>query len=131
YYGDLTSSVFSQQYRAQLNIDLLSLWQGTGSNKWSVNLSPLLSLTGSHAKAHSKADPRLTLPAATHWHLGYGLGLNMMRRLSLHWTAGVYSEAMWLTGQSITGWPGDLHRTCPIWDSGIRVCYIFNLPSLP
>lgn len=131
YYNELTSSVISQHYRAQLNINLLNLWRDTDTDKWSVNIAPLLSLTGSRATVHSKADSALKLRPLTTWHFGYGAGLNVMRSLSTRWAAGLYSEVMWLTGRSITGWPDDLHHTCPIWDSGIRVCYMFNLPSAP
>ena len=71
-YADLKSSVFLQQYGAQLNVNLLGFFRQTRQSRLRLELSPVLAAVGTKADVKTIADGSSLIKDNTRWHLGAG-----------------------------------------------------------
>lgn len=126
WYNDLKSGVFLQRYGARLNVNLPGLFERTKQSRWTLEVSPLLALTGTEATIRTISTDERVSKDGTEWHLGMGGNLQAGYRLTECMSVGIYSGIMYLTGSRMDGMPGQVHRNNYIWESGIRLGWSFG-----
>lgn len=125
-YADLKSRVNLQQYGARLNVNLLGLFNGTKSGRWTLNVSPTAYAIGTKADIKTIAGNKKVTGNGSEWHFGYGgrLQAGYMATRNMH--VGIYSEFTALSGNSIDGITEIRHDDNSIWESGIRIGWSFG-----
>lgn len=125
-YKDLKSGVSLQSYGVRLNINLLGLFGRTRRSRWTLEVSPLLAMTGTEATVRTISTDERVSKDGTEWHLGVGGSLQASYRLTERLSVGLYSGITYLTGSRMDGMPGQVHRNNYIWESGIRLGWSFG-----
>ncbi len=125
-YGDLKSRVATQRYGVQLNVNILGFFNSTKTSRWTLELSPQLSVVGTKAAFRTIADNAMAMKGATRWHLGAGGNLQASYAVTRNLNIGIYSGITYLTDKSMDGLPSSVHRNNFIWDSGVRIGWVFG-----
>ena len=125
-YRDLQSRVNIGQYGAILNVNILGLFNKTRYSRWSVSLSPHVYAVSTKTSIQTIADKTDRLRDNTKWHLGYGGDLQVACHLTRHLQLGIYSGVTVLTGCKMDAMPEYLHKNNFIWESGVRLGFVFG-----
>lgn len=125
-YKDLKSGVSLQSYGARLHVNLLGLFGRTRRSRWTLEVSPLLAMTGTEATLRTISTDERVSKDGTEWHLGMGGSLQASYRLAERLSVGLYSGITYLTGNRMDGMPEQVHRNNYIWESGIRLGWSFG-----
>ncbi len=125
-YRDLQSRINIGQYGARLNVNLLGLFSKTKYSRWSVALSPHVYAVSTKANIQTIADGENRLKESTQWHLGYGGDLQVAYHITRHLQLGIYSGITALTGSKMDGVPEYLHKNNFVWESGVRLGFVFG-----
>lgn len=120
-YADLKSSVFLQQYGAQLNVNLLGFFRQTRQSRWRLELSPVLAAVGTKADVKTIADGSSLIKDNTRWHLGAGGRLQASYAITDNLNLGIYSGITGLTGKGMDGLAERIHSANFLWESGLRL----------
>lgn len=120
-YTDLKSSVFLQQYGAQLNVNLLGFFRQTRQSRWRLELSPVLAAVGTKADIQTIAEGNSLIKDNTRWHLGAGGRLQASCAITDNLHLGIYSGITALTGKGMVGLAERIHSGNFIWESGLRI----------
>ena len=120
-YADLKSSVFLQQYGAQLNVNLLGFFRQTRQSRLRLELSPVLAAVGTKADVKTIADGSSLIKDNTRWHLGAGGKLQASYAITDNFNLGIYSGITGLTGKGMDGLAERIHRANFLWESGLRL----------
>ena len=120
-YADLKSSVFLQQYGAQMNVNLLGFFRQTRQSRLRLELSPVLAAVGTKADAKTIADGRSLIKDNTRWHLGAGGKLQASYAITDNFNLGIYSGITGLTGKGMDGLAERIHSANFLWESGLRL----------
>lgn len=120
-YANLKSSVFIQQYGAQLNVNLLGFFRQTRQSRWRLELSPVLAAVGTKADVKTIADGSSLIKDNTRWHLGAGGRLQASYAITDNINIGIYSGITGLTGKGMDGLAERIHSANFLWESGLRL----------
>lgn len=120
-YADLKSSVFLQQYGAQLNVNLLGFFRQTRQSRWRLELSPVLAAVGTKADVKTIADGSSLIKDNTRWHLGAGGKLQASYAITDYFNLGIYSGITGLTGKGMDGLAERIHSANFLLESGLRL----------
>lgn len=120
-YADLKSSVFLQQYGAQLNVNLLGFFRQTRQSRLRLELSPVLAAVGTKADVKTIADGSSLIKDNTRWHLGAGGKLQASYAITDNFNLGIYSGITGLTGKGMDGLAERIHSDNFLWESGLRL----------
>ena len=125
-YRDLRSRVNIGQYGARLNVNILGLFNKTKYSRWSVALSPHVYAVSTKASIQTLADGAVKQKGDTKWHLGYGGDLQVACHITRLLQLGVYSGVTVLTGSKTDVMPKYLHKNNFVWESGLRLGFVFG-----
>lgn len=130
-YSQLESHVLFHRYGFRFNVNLLGLFERTRQGHWSLEISPLLSVTGTRPTIENLYDGNNVLEHGTDWHLNAGGNLQAGYQMTKHLSLGIYSGASYLTGKHMDGLPEHLHKANFVWESGIRISWAFGKKRNP
>ncbi|HCO68431.1 MAG TPA: hypothetical protein DIT04_11835 [Dysgonomonas sp.] len=130
-YADLYSEVSLQRYGLQLNVDVLQLFSRNSERRLTLEVSPLLAVTGTKARIKTRDGDKQVMKGDNNWHLGAGGNLSMNYRINQNLSLGIYSGIIWLTGSQIDGMPQHIHQKNYIWESGMRLGWTFGKKPKP
>lgn len=130
-YADLYSEVSLQRYGLQLNVDVLQLFSRNSERRLTLEVSPLLAVTGTKARIKTRDGDKQVMKGDNNWHLGAGGYLSMNYRINQNLSLGIYSGIIWLTGSQIDGMPQHIHQKNYIWESGMRLGWTFGKKPKP
>lgn len=130
-YADLYSKVSLQRYGLQLNVDVLQLFSRNSERRLTLEVSPLLAVTGTKARIKTRDGDKQVMKGDNNWHLGAGGNLSMNYRINQNLSLGIYSGIIWLTGSQIDGMPQHIHQKNYIWESGMRLGWTFGKKPKP
>lgn len=125
-YADLKSRVATQRYGVQLNVNILGFFNSTKYNRWTLELSPQLSVVGTKAAFRTIADDTEVLEGAMRWHFGAGCNLQAGYALTDRLQVGIYTGMVYFTGKHLDGMPKHLHQANYVWESGLRLGWRFG-----
>ena len=125
-YSALRSRTCTQSYGVQLNVNLLGFFRATRESRWMLELAPRLAATGTNASLRTIEGGNEALTGDTRWHLGAGGNLQAAYRVADCLNLGIYTGISYLTGNPLDGMPEHLHRSNYIWESGIRLSWLFR-----
>lgn len=125
-YSALRSRTCTQSYGVQLNVNLLGFFRATRESRWTLELAPRLAATGTNASLRTIEGGNEALTGDTRWHLGAGGNLQAAYRVADCLNLGIYTGISYLTGNPLDGMPEHLHRSNYIWESGIRLSWLFR-----
>ena len=125
-YSNLKSDVKIQLYGVRGNINILGLFNATKSSRWMVGLMPQIGLVGTKASFRTVDTNTKVIKHKTEWHMGAGGNLNIVYKVAKQWSIGIYSGVTYLTGKTIDSSPKISNGDNYIWDSGVRINYIFK-----
>ncbi len=120
-YNNLGSSVCTQHYGLQLNVNVLGFFNATKHGRWTLEVSPVLGAVGTRASVRAVSDGTEAIAGDSRWHLGAGGSLQAGFQATKHLNIGVYSGLTYLTGERMDGIPVNLHKANYIWESGVKV----------
>ena len=122
YYRDLKAKTQWMRLGVQANFDVLSLIV-TPDTKWSVNLSPQVSLVSTRTKHQA---PDYSHDFKRQWHLGLGAQAAVGYQISQYIGAQLYGGFTNLTGDRFDNIPKHCHKSNFIYEAGLKVSYHFN-----
>lgn len=125
-YAGLKSSVGMQRYGVRLNVNLLGFFNRTRQSRWTLELSPELAAVGTRVTLKTIAEDTEVRKGTTNWHLGAGGNLQAGYALTKNLNVGIYSGITWLSGSCMDGIPEHLHTANYIWESGVRIGWMFG-----
>lgn len=125
-YAGLKSSVGMQRYGVRLNVNLLGFFNRTRQSRWTLELSPELAAVGTRATLKTIAEDTEVRKGTTNWHLGAGGNLQAGYALTKNLNVGIYSGITWLSGSRMDGIPKHGHTANHIWESGVRIGWMFG-----
>lgn len=125
-YAGLKSSVDMQRYGVRLNVNLLGFFHRTRQSRWTLELSPELAAAGTRAILKTIVEDTEVRKGTTNWHLGVGGNLQTSYALTKNLKIGIYSDITWLSGSRMDGIPEHLHTANYIWESGVRIGWMFG-----
>lgn len=125
-YSDVQSKVSLGQYGARLNVNILGLFNKTKNSRWSVSLSPHVYAVSTKTSIQTIADGSDKLKGDMKWHFGYGGDLQVACHITRHLQLGIYSGITALTGSKMDAVPEYLHKNNFVWESGLRLGYVFG-----
>ena len=122
YYRDLETKTQWMRLGVQANFDVLSLIIASAT-KWSVNLSPQVSLVSTRTKHQA---PGYSHNFNRQWHLGLGGQAAVGYQISQNIGAQLYGGFTNLTGDRFDNIPKHCHKSNFIYEAGLKVSYHFN-----
>lgn len=125
-YNSLKTSVKIQNYGLRTNINLLGFFDCTKGGRWSVMLSPMIGAIGTKSTVRTINTDEKIMKFHTQWHLAMGGNLGGTYKVSKHFSVGIYSGMTYVTGSSMDGVQRMAGRDNYIWESGVRLNYIFS-----
>ena len=125
-YSALRSRASLQSYGVQLNVNLLGFFRATRDSRWTLELAPRLAATGTKASLRTINGGDEVMKGGTRWHFGAGGNLQAAYRVADCLNLGVYTGVTCLTGSPLDGMPEHLHKSNYIWESGIRLSWLFR-----
>lgn len=125
-YVGLKSSVDMQRYGVRLNVNLLGFFHRIRQSRWTLELSPELAAAGTRAILKTIVEDTEVRKGTTNWHLGVGGNLQASYALTKNLKIGIYSDITWLSGSRMDGIPEHLHTANYIWESGVRIGWMFG-----
>lgn len=125
-YDDLNGRVKMQDYAIQFNTNMITLFNSGYDGSWTADISPLVSLTGTSAKVSGGQDRAVIVNDGTKWHIGLGIKAGASCAVTRNIRIGVYSGAVYLTGNPIDGVSGLHHHADFVWESGVTVGWSFG-----
>ncbi len=125
-YDNLKGTVKMQIYGVRGNINILGLFNETKASRWMVGLLPQIALVGTKASFRTVDTNTKVIKHKTEWHMGVGGNLTVVYKIAKHWSLGIYSGITYLTGKSLDSTPKFANRDNYIWDSGVRINFIFS-----
>lgn len=129
--SEIRSVTLLHHYGARFNVNLLGIFAPSAAQKWSLDLSPTISILGSRPEvrlASAAADPSsgslFANPASgNRWHFGYGASLSASYRIGNRLRAGLSTGATFFTGNSIDGIIPRGHKSSHVWETVARLSY--------
>ncbi|MCM1094190.1 MAG: OmpA family protein [Lachnospiraceae bacterium] len=125
-YDDLKGRVKMQDYAIQFNTNMITLFNSGYDGPWTADISPLVSLTGTSAKVSGGQDRAVIVNDGTKWHIGLGIKAGASCEVTRNIRIGVYSGAVYLTGNPIDGVSGLHHHADFVWESSVTVGWSFG-----
>lgn len=125
-YGDLKSRVATQRYGVQLNVNILGFFNSTKTGRWTLELSPQLSVIGTKAAFRTIAGNAVAMKGATRWHFGAGGNLQAGYAITGPLHIVLYTGLTYLTGKPMDGLPAYRHKNNFVWESGLRLGWRFG-----
>ncbi len=118
-YSDLESKVSLQKYQLSAPINVLSFLHT--NSPLSLTVAPSLAVVSSKANINYDA---ISDVSATH--IGYGATIGLAYQVSPNISLGLYSGVLQLSGDGIDGIERHYHSANLIWETGVKVSWIFN-----
>lgn len=125
-YSDLQSRTDLQSYGLQLNVNLLGFFPTIRDSRWTLDIAPRLSAIGTNTSQTAVSEDNKTIKTENSWHFGAGGNLQAGYLICDHLNLGIYTGITWLSGNPLDGMPEHLHKANYIWESGLRLSWLFH-----
>ena len=122
-YSDMYSSVSFQNYRLNLNFNILGFFPSLKTSPWALTLSPSVSAVRTSADLLLKGTKETVRNDISSWHLGYGGKVEASYTFAERYDLGLFCDARQLTGSPSDGLE-KLHSSNLL--SGVGVSFRFR-----
>lgn len=128
-YKDLSEQIKYQRYSLQANFDLFNIF-GMQNQRWTLDLSPQLSLLSSTARLwgplSNGSNDSYCVEPGRNTNFGFGAQLSVGCFLTNHLKLSAYADIVDICGVKFDDMPIHAHATNFIWDLGVKAGWHFG-----
>ena len=125
-YSDMYSSISFQNYRLNLNFNILGFFPSLKTSSWALTLSPSVSAVRTSADLLLKETKVAVRNDISSWHLGYGGKVETSYTFARRYDLGLFCDARQLTGSPSDGLE-KLHSSNLLSGVGVSFRFRFGL----